>query len=42
MKKVGALLSKDWQERYGVRDQFSLATSWSTAKSVASLIDLAS
>ena len=35
----GSSLSKeDWQERYGLRDQFSLATSWSTAKSVASTL----
>ena len=38
-KGWGSSLSKeDWQERYGVRDQFSLATSWSTAKSVASTL----
>jgi len=35
----GSSLSReDWQERYGLRDQFSLATSWSTAKSVASTL----
>ena len=38
-KGWGSSLSKeDWQERYGVRDQFSPATSWSTAKSVASTL----
>ena len=38
-KGWGSSLSReDWQERYGVRDQYSLATSWSTAKSVASTL----
>ena len=38
-KGWGSSLSKeDWQERYGTRDQFSPATSWSTAKSVASTL----
>ena len=33
-----SLSSDDWQERYGQRDRLSLATSWSSAKSVASTL----